>query len=333
MNSKSVTYQKLSNMTYYHTEDITKTKEFDANELDRKMRLCINRIITSFYKLEKTHSLTFRSLMEEFFKTFSSTHKTIRLLLHEAHRDLDYASDAKSLVREQVEKVFVITLMLDNPDKWMAMYFKDGWRRFYKHSFLVEAEETKNLPRFDEWKTEAEKRLEFYQKVSGVSAEEKELVDFKFNNFGVSTPTHLKGLDLYFPTPGQIKELITDANTKVFLKRWHQEYEYLCGYSHIGEEKIMISAMKKTRLSEDNKNEYLQREIILPSISISYISAASTCTEAWKFLIKYDDDLSKSSDFLSAVLDFWEDITQLGLMGKLFWDIHAKNVFPPIIGK
>jgi len=55
------------------------------------------------------------------------------------------------------------------------------------------------------------------------------------------------------------------------LKRWHQEYEYLCGYSHIGEEKIMISAMKKTRLSKDDKNEYLQREIILSSISISSV--------------------------------------------------------------
>lgn len=320
-------------MTYYHTEDITETKEFDANELDTKMKLCVNRIIASFYKLEKTHSLTFRSLMDEFFKAFLSTHKTIRLLLKEADKDLDFASDAKSLVREQVEKVFVTTLMLDDPDKWMAMYFKDGWRRIYKHSFLVEAEETKNLPRFSEWKAEAEKRLEFYQKISGVTAEEKELVDFKFNNFGVKPPAHLKGLDLYFPTPGQIKELVTNADTKVFLKRWHQEYEYLCGYSHIGEEKIMLSAMEKTRLSEADKNEYLQREINLSSILISYISAASTCTEAWKFLIKYDDDLSKSGDFLGAILDFWEDITELGLMGKLFWNIHAKNVFPPILGK
>lgn len=320
-------------MTYYHAEDISHTKEFDANELDTKMKLCVNRIIATFHKLEKTHSLTFRSLMEEFFKAFLSTHKTIRLLLKEAHNDSDYASDAKSLVREQVEKVFVITLILDDPDKWIAMYFKDGWRRFYKHSFLVEAEESKNLPRFAEWKAEAEQRLNFYQQVSGVSSAEKELVDFKFNNFAVPTPVHLKGLDLYFPTPGQVKELVTDVNTKIFLKRWHQEYEYLCGYSHIGEEKIMISAMKKTRLSEDNKNEYLQREIILPSISISYISVASTCTEAWKFLIKYDNDLSKSGDFLSAIFDLWEEITQLGLMGKLFWNIHARNILPHIIKK
>ena len=320
-------------MNYYHDEDITETKEFDANELDTKMKLCINRIIASFHKLEKTHSLTFRSLMEEFFKAFLSTHKTIRLLLKEAHKDFDFASDAKSLVREQVEKVFVITLMLDDPNKWMAMYFKDGWRRIYIHKFLIEAEETKNLPRFVEWKAEVEKRLEVYQGMSGVTSEEKEFVDFKFNNFGTKPPPHLKGLDLQFPMPGTIKTLVTDANTKVFLERWHREYIYLCGYSHIGEEKIMPSAMKKTRLSEGNKNEYLQREIVLPSILISYISAASTCTEAWKFLIKYDADLSKSSDFLSAILDFWEDITQLGLMGKLFWSIHAKNVFPPIIGK
>ncbi|HEX8736509.1 MAG TPA: hypothetical protein VF721_14360 [Pyrinomonadaceae bacterium] len=321
-------------MTYYHTEDITESKEFDANELDKKMTLCINRIIASFYKLEKTHDLTFLSLMDEFFKAFLSTHKTIRLLLKEAHKDLDYAADAKSLVREQVEKVFVISLILDDPAKWMPMYFKDGWRRLYKHTFLVEAEETKNLPRYAEWKAEAEQRLESYRKMSGVTSEEKELVDFKFNNYGVATPPHLKGVAMpYFPTPGQAKELVTDANTKVFLTRWYQEYEFLCGYSHIGEEKLMISAMKKTRLSEANRNEYLQREIVISSVSISYISAASVCTEAWKFLIKYDVDLSKSSDFLSAILDFWGDVTQQGLMGKLFWNIHAKNVFPPLIGQ
>ncbi|MDQ2746681.1 MAG: hypothetical protein M3T96_05415 [Acidobacteriota bacterium] len=318
-------------MTYYHTEDLTEPKEFDANDLDAKMKLCINRIITSFNKLEKTHTVEFRSSMEEFFKAFLSTHKTIRLLLHESLNDSDYASDAKSLVREQVEKVFVVAIMLDDPDKWLSMYLKDGWKRFYKYKVLIEAEETKNLPRFAEWKNEAEKRLEVYQKVSGVSAKEKELVDFKFNNFGVKPADHLKGLDLYFPTPGQVKELITDATTKDFLKRWHQEYEYLCGYSHIGEEKIMISTMEKTRLNEDNKKEYLLKEIILPTISTSYISVASTCTEAWKYLIKYDNDLSKSGEFIEAILDFWDDITQLGLMGKLFWEIHAKNILPQII--
>ncbi len=318
-------------MTYYHSEDITKTKEFDANELDAKMKLCINRIIASFNKLKQTHTTEFRSLMEEFFKTFLSTHKTIRLLLSEAQSDLDYASDAKSLVREQVEKVFVVSIMLDDPDKWLSIYLKDGWRRLYKYSVLIEAEETKNLPRFAEWKNEAEKRLEFYRKVSGVSEKEKELVDFRFNNFGVKPPDHLKGLDLYFPTPGQVKELITDANTKNFLKRWHQEYEYLCGYNHIGEEKIMISLMEKTRLSEDNKKEYLLKEITLPSISISYIAVASTCTEAWKYLIQYDSDLSKSIEFIEAIFDFWDDLSQMGLMGKLFWEIHAKNILPPII--
>jgi hypothetical protein len=318
-------------MTYYHNEDLTTTKEFDAAELDSKMNLCVKRIIASFHKLESTHTLTFLSLIEEILKAFLSTHKTIRLILKEIYNDIDYASDAKSLLREQVEKVFLVSLILDDPDKWMRLYFKDGWRRFYKHSILIEAEETKNLSRFAHWKNEAEQKLEFYRKISGVTDEEKELVVFKFNNPGCAPPLHLKGVPLpYFPTPGQVKELVSDANTKIFLTRWHHEYEYLCGYSHIGEEKIMISSMNKSRLSEAKKKEYIQKEIILPSISISYLSVASTCTEAWKFLIKYDNDLSKSSDFLNAILDFWEDVSQLGLIGKLFWNIHAKKVFPII---
>jgi hypothetical protein len=137
----------------------------------------------------------------------------------------------------------------------------------------------------------------------------------------------------YFPTPGGVKEIITDANTKVFLARWYHEYENLCGYSHIGEEKTMVRAMKKTRMSEANQNEYLQWQVVLPTLETSYISGASICTEAWKFLIKYDNDLSKSAEFLDAIYNYWEDITRFSLKGKLFWNIHAKLILPPIISK
>jgi hypothetical protein len=77
------------------------------------MRLVTIRIITAFNKLQD-HTPTFRSLTETLFQSFLTTHKSIRLLLREAQTDPDYASDAMSLVREQVEKVFVIALILDD---------------------------------------------------------------------------------------------------------------------------------------------------------------------------------------------------------------------------
>jgi hypothetical protein len=34
-------------MSYYHTEDIGRTKKFNANNLDEKMKLCINRVFSA----------------------------------------------------------------------------------------------------------------------------------------------------------------------------------------------------------------------------------------------------------------------------------------------
>lgn len=123
-------------MVYQITEDLTGNREFNADELDAAMQLCLNRISAAFSKLDN-HSPTFGSLMESIFQSFARTQKSIRLLLKQTGEDLNFASDAMSLVREQIEKVYVVALILDDPAKWIEIYFKDDWRRLYKHEVLL----------------------------------------------------------------------------------------------------------------------------------------------------------------------------------------------------
>jgi hypothetical protein len=320
-------------MTYYHSDDIDVKREFAADDLDANMTLCINRITASFNKLEKTHPESFSTLMEELFQSFLSTHRSIRLLLRQTQDDPDFASDAMSLVREQVEKIFVISLILDDYQRWMWTYFQDDWIKLLNFKFLTEAEETKDLPRFAGWKEDLEKRLAFLKDYSQVSDSVKELAEHKFNNPGVARPAHLAGVEIpQFPTPRVAIEKIADADTKQFLMRWHKEYVYLCGYSHIGSSKLMTSSIQKTRLSEENKKEYVQRELVMPAVELSYIAVASMCSEAWNYLIGFDGDLSKSDEFLEAIFDFWDELKNLSLKGNLFWNIRAKNILPPLIG-
>lgn len=322
-------------MSYKLTSDIEPSNKVDVNILDEQMTIVVNRITAGFNKLG-SHNPTFRSLTETLFQSFLTTHKSIRLLLKEVKSDLNYASDAMSLVREQIEKVFVISLILDDPGKWIPIYFKDDWRRFYKYQFLVLEEERNSLPRFQVDKDKREKILENLKNNADLSDLEKELIEHKFTQPGVSRPAHLASVEIpQFPAPREAAEKVIDSTTKEFLLRWHKEYEYVCGYSHVGLEKLQVISMQRVRnrLSEEAKKKFVNNEIVQPAITMSYLATASACTEAWKYLKQYDLDLSKSDEFLDAILTFWDKLRKQSLWGIVFWEIHARIVLPPIIGQ
>jgi hypothetical protein len=319
-------------MPYQHTEDIDGSREFDPNELDTQMRLVVHRVIAAFATLPN-HDETFRSLTNILFRAFLSTHKSIRLLLREATSDPDYASDAMSLVREQVEKIFVITLILDDPQKWIAVYFKDDWRRFYEYEVLLNSEERKDLPGYQsDYRT---KIMQAVQANANVSSLEKEFVEHRFNNPGVSLPSHLKDAQVpEFPMPSQVKNSMRDKSAEGFLSRWHKEYKRICGYSHVGLDKLQVTSMHvvKNSIGEAEKKIFIEREIIFPTISTSYVAAASACTEARKYLKEYDSDLSRTGPLLDDLLNFWSTLRQQSLLAKVFWDIRAKHILPPVLG-
>lgn len=322
-------------MSYHHTEDIDGSKSFDVNTLDSQMRLVTNRIITAFNKLQD-HTPTFRSLTETLFESFLTTHKSIRLLLKEAKTDPDYASDAMSLVREQVEKVFVITLILDDQQKWIPIYFKDDWRRFYEYEILLNDEERKNLQRHQVDKNKQQKIIDVLRDNAKLSKPEVEYIEHRYNKPGTPLPAHLKGSEVpEFPTPGKVKDNMTDKSSEPFLNRWPKEYKHICGYSHVGLDKLQVKSMGvvTNNISDEHKKIFLEREIILPTISISYIATASACTESWKYLRTYDADLSKGDSFLEAIFNFWDSLREQSLLGKVFWNIHAKTILPQIIGQ
>ncbi len=148
-----------------------------------------------------------------------------------------------SLVREQIEKIYVVALILDNPSKWIELYFKDDWRRLYKHEVLLNTEERKNLQRFQEHNKVTEETYDKWRLAMKVSDHEKELIIHRHDNPGVAKPVHLTSVDLpVFPTPGQVPEKIADVKLKDFLLRWHKEYEFICGYNHVGLEKLFVGS-------------------------------------------------------------------------------------------
>ncbi len=199
------------------------------------------------------------ALLDAQLTLFKLTHKSLRILLGFAYRKKNYAivADAVSLAREQVEKVFNITLLLDNPNKWVIQSFRSSWKTDYE-GLLLEKEEYGNNPRYQEYLNKyAPKYLEKMRKHPRSGGKQKVIVSklamrvVKFNwDFpGSKRPVWLKykrGIQDYlrdyfeFPTPGKAAKTIENPELRKFLYRWHKEYTFMSQYSHAAFGKIVL---------------------------------------------------------------------------------------------
>lgn len=55
------------------------------------------------------------------------------------------------------------------------------------------------------------------------------------------------------------------------------------------------------------------------------VHAAAACTEAYALLSDLDVEL------LSKLTVFWESVRELSLLGRVFWDYHARDHFAPYL--
>jgi len=65
---------------------------------------------------------------------FSITHYSIREVVRAAEKHKQYAlmGDALSLAREQVEKVFIIAALLDDPNRAFKQFLRSSWKNEYE---------------------------------------------------------------------------------------------------------------------------------------------------------------------------------------------------------
>ena len=193
---------------------------------------------------------------------FLTAHESIRVLLRYAYNESKYpiVADAVSLTREQVEKVFVVALLIDNPRKWIKQYLRNSWRKDYEEILLEMEEHSSNL-RYQE---HLNKRAPEYLKKTRrparpdgkgfetiVSELAMRVVKYSFQNPGGPKPTWLKRkgsvrdylTDYFeFPTPGRAAAKIRDSRHRKYLYRWHKEYQYLCEYTHVALGKMILQS-------------------------------------------------------------------------------------------
>jgi hypothetical protein len=320
-------------MTIYQLtpdEDISQHGTVNIQEMNEKMRRCLN-LVSGLFAAFEGQSKTFGGVMDEIFQTFLRTHKSIALLLKEAENDPGHLSDARSLVREQIEKIFVVALLLEDPPKWIRVYFQDDWRRLHKYEEMLLFKERENLPRFSASDAEATQRYEAWRQFIGVTDEEKELIEFRVHHSGEPAPTHLRGVNVpKFPTPGDVGKYISDAPTQEFLRRWHREYEFFCGFSHVGLDKMFAPVIDQSRQFNTGEKDIILDTEVRVTITHSYLAAASAAAISYKYAVERDPSLQNSIDAINSISNMWSELKEISLFAKVLWGMYVKDTLPHI---
>jgi hypothetical protein len=340
-------------MTYQHQEDFLRGSQ-EMAEINRLMIFAINRLVIAVENLKNSvlinddnkiifseseaiqlnmHCDNFRLVMKFLLKSFISTHTSIVHIHMLGNEDREknnkavkvFGSDGMSLAREQIEKVFVITLLCSDPIKWIDIYMKDEWKRIYEYN-LNQKLENENLPEWSNYyQHDFPKYIEHLKVMHNISEEEQEYIDYKFNNPGKPVPPHLKNQKIApFPTPGLAKkDTNIEKTAKECLDRWYWEYKYLCGFSHAGFAKMrfpIASDRGFAKSSDQILEDAYTQQITEQSLWASYSASASALTE----LLKY---FSSDLEVVVGLTKFWTLLQNESLLGRAIWNIRAKDFF------
>ncbi len=324
-------------VAYRHFEDIDTEYSLDAEEVDDEVERLVHPLALAFERSEDLGA-SFGHLLADQLRQFLDTHRSIRLLMKQRGRDLAAASDAMSLAREQIEKVYVVALLLEGPEEWTMRYLKDDWRRGYER-YLLDGEERGALPRFREFFSGyAPEHMERERLQLGITEGERDLVEFRYRNPGAEYPAHLKassGILRRFPTPWKVIGKVSDATLKDGLGRWYREYGYFSGYGHAGFPKLMAryyEASKKYTSSQ--KEEAVEKEYD-QALWASYLAAASGCAEAGlRELPRVGGAPARVADPEVHVKleELWAVMRRAALLGKALWELRVRHLMPPILG-
>ena len=279
---------------------------------------------------------------------FAVTHKSIRILLRRAYREPDkrLVSDAASLVREQIEKLYVVALLLDNPARWIRRHLRHAFKSDVEE-FLLSVDEFSSSPRLQELITK--QFPEFLKSGQRPKVPGKKTItiisDFAYRTLrhhltsSGPDPTwfkdHIKRrkkksnqeLRTYirdyfdFPTPGRAIRLIRRKRIKPFLLRWYKEYSFICQYTHVGEAKSMIAVMSEFKdwRHAEMVDIYAQK-LAGKLIFTNHAAAASACAIIIAALV---DDYGTETE----VQDYWRELYTRALPAKVLWNIYIKDLF------
>jgi hypothetical protein len=275
---------------------------------------------------------------------YGSTHNSIHTLIKHAIRQryLPAVADAASLVREQIEKVFIIALVLSDPHHWIKQALRGSFRTDYE-DYLLQLDEHSNNPRYQEFLlNEYPKYFEKLQrfprsrgrKETIISDYSRRVLEYNWENPRGRNPPWFKPIPrvkvrnvreyikyyFEFPTPGKAATLITNKEIRKFLFRWHKDYSYICQYSHVAMGKSLLPVLNRIKHRDVAiQTKDIARNLMERIIIMSFTSTASSCT----FIVSKLRDSYGAKPLLK---EFWAELDAFALLSRAYWNMYPKKI-------
>jgi len=307
--------------SYMMKKEINLDQTTDAPVMDGLVNRCIAAASDAFRNPTSAFTRVQEEHLGHIFKSMRPTHETIRELLRRENKS-PHSVDAVPLARLQLETLYAICLVLDQPS-YLDLYFKHSWKQTYVRHLLMSVE-CKNLPTV---MAELDKQLvplEGLRQLAGVTDQEKvtircEQLDEPFPPGMRQTPIH------QFPTPGVALGVIRDPDRKRMLSRLYFEYQFLCGFVHFSTQPRSFKGIFDHRerfgqlFTAEQLESMFQKEIAGPAIWVDFLSIVQSAAE---IITLYPADM----ELRRAVTDAWAVLSERTIMGRAVWEFRAKRL-------
>jgi hypothetical protein len=270
---------------------------------------------------------------------FKLTHGSLRVLLGHAYRKKHYptVADATSLCREQVEKVFNVALLLNNPDKWVKRSLRSSWKTDYE-GLLLEGEEQADNPRFKEFLTKYVPEYVEKTRNPPTSKRKREVivsklamraVKYSWDYPGSKKPKWLKykgGIPDYlrdyfeFLTPGKAARTFKNQGLRRLLFRWHKEYTFMSQYAHAAMGKMVLPVIYENKsVWSQEQAEIYGKKLAERTIITSHLAIATSCA-----LIL--NSVTNTYGAKDQLRETWDKLTGMALPARAYWNIHVNKL-------
>lgn len=341
MTAHRIPYAPVEDIPNLHKKVLSSLKtDKQMRDLLHSTRYCLNH--PSNLRKPNDFKLAISEIITNQLHMFSITHYSIREIVKAAIRSELYpiVTDALSLTREQVEKVFIIAALLDNPNEGFKKYWRSSWKVKYER-YLLDQEEHKENDRFDDFLLKTiPKQLEKMRRDPIrnnvlISKYAERMLVYQWNNpFGRNPswfrmPKSNKPKNVFnyvrdyfeFATPGRGTKRIKDPALRRLLFRWHKEYVALSQYTHVTKRKIAFAEMLKDKsmASQEPMKNYAINHATT-AINTSYAAAATAC-------LLVVNGISQNYGAKNATKQFWETLIEFSLLSKALWRMYAETLF------
>jgi len=255
-----------------------------------------------------------------------STHRSIRRLMGAGRGDeLDLTVDALPLTRIQLERVFLVLLLAENPKRWHTRYRKNAWK-VLAEKFFRDRRTVGHLEPYRDYfgpNGQGIAALRAFGREMGVTEDEFQTLRREILEDTEDDPRFKTWFIPDMPNPRKCLGLLSDPTRLRLAELFYPAYDSLSHFSHGGLAGVLGSAILRMPDAQGgavNREQFWSSAVLETALPMSYVAAAFTAT----FLAR---EMADASGIREALLAAWRPCLCDGVpLGMAVWDTWAAEI-------